>query len=279
MKHLLRDSLIYALLFLLLLASLLVPLSLVTFWLLPLPFFILYVKYGWKATGIHSAIIAIILLFVHPITFVFVLYASIIGSLMGRSYRNPTASGTDVLLSGIVIACIANWMIFIIGGYYFNLIGELRHAWNQFPAKQMLEIESLLPPLLFVLTVLPPFCTFFVGRFILRKQGYAKKYILLFRNWRLPRIFFYFYAILILYQWFAEKSSILFGVILILQILFTIQGLSFIAFLLHVYRKNQLWLIPVSFSVFIPFLSSVVLMIGIIDTSFRLRERMRTKNK
>lgn len=280
MKQLLRDSIIYTLFFLLLMASLLIPLSLITFWLLPLPFLILTVKHDWKATSLSGFISAIILVFVHPITLLFVLYAFLIGSLMGKSYRNPTTTGTEVLLMGIVISCVCSWIFFIVGEIYFDLIDELRKIWNQSPGKQMIDLETLMPPLLFILTVLPPLWTFFVGRYLLYKQGYPKKYLLLFRNWRLPRIFFYFFAILLLYQLFSEEeSSTIIGIIFILQILFTIQGLSFVAFLLHVYRKNQLWLIPVSFSILIPLLSSVVLILGLIDTSFHLRERIKTKQK
>jgi len=277
-KQLLKDGFIYALLFLLLMASLLIPLSLITFWLLPLPFFILHVKYGWKSTGFIGILIAYVLdKFVHPFTFFFVLYAFLIGSIMGRSYRQPTAAGTDVLLSGIVISCICSWGVLLLGEFLFNVSDELRQYLGQYTGKQLLDVETFLLFFLFILSVLPPFCTFFAGRYILHKQRYAKKYLPLFRNWRMPKLFFYFYVILMIFEFFTEESPAIAGIEFILSILFLVQGLSFITFLLHLYQKSQLWLIPISVSVFIPLVTVVVVIIGIIDMIYEIREWIRAK--
>lgn len=277
MKQLLKDSFLYSFLFLLLLASLSIPLALITVWFLPLPFFILFVRQHWKATGISSLVLATLLLFVHPIACLFVLYAFLIGSVMGRNYRNPRATGTDVLLSGIVIACICSWLFLIVGETFFDMINQMRKMWEQFPQEQMPNIETILPSFLFIPTVITPFCILFTGRYLLSKQGYAKKYLPLFRNWRLPRLFVYFYACFILYLLITEESPLLVGIVLILQVLFTVQGLSFTAFLLHFHRKNKLLLLPISLTIFVPLLSTVVLLLGIIDTSFRVRERLIAK--
>lgn len=285
-KNTVKDSLIYIGVFLLLLASLFTPFSLITVWLLPLPFFILLVKQHWKVTGACGLILAVICTLIHPLLFLFVFYAFIVGSIMGRSYRNPGASGTDVLLSGIVVACIYSWLLLIIGEYFFQIIDGLRTIWNQslqefkIPIEERPTVETILPFLLLIVVVLAPLTTFPIGRYILSKQGYTKKYLPLFRNWRLPRVFFYFYALLIIYMLFLpsnEESPVLQGIILMLQVLFIIQGISFSAFLLYVYHKNKLWLIPIILTIFIPIFSSIILFFGLIDSSFPIREWLRAK--
>lgn len=276
-KQWLKDSFLYSFLFLLLLSSLIIPLSLITFWFLPLPFFILFVRHHWKVTGINSLILATLLFFVHPFVSLLVVYAFLIGSVMGYTYRNPSATGTDVLLSGIVIACICGWVFLILGETYFHIMHQLRAIWDQFPQEQLPNVETMLPLLLLIPTVLTPFCTMVTGRSILSKQGYGKKYLPMFRNWRLPRLFFYFYVCFIIFLLLTEDSPLLLGIVLLLQILFTIQGLAFTAFLLHYYQKNKLWLFPLSLTVFVPILSTFVLLLGIIDSSFRIRERLMAK--
>lgn len=278
MKQIIKDCFLYSILFLLLLASFITPLVLITFWLLPLPFFILFVKHHWKATGICGLILTMIVLWIHPLVCLFVIYGFLIGSVMGRNYRKLNTSGTDVILGGIVIACICSWLFLIIGEAFFDIMNLLRRLWDQLPDEQtFFAIETVLPFMLFIPTVATPLSTFFLGRYILSRQGYAKKYLPMFRNWRLPRIFFYFYLILLVILLMIEEVPVLVGIVSILQLLFFIQGFSFVAFLLHYYRKSKLWIIPILLAVFVPYLFMIVLLLGVIDTSFRVREWLMSK--
>lgn len=278
MKQIIKDGFLYSILFLLLLASFITPLVLITFWLLPLPFFILFVKHHWKVPGICGLILIMIVLLIHPFVCLFVIYAFLIGSVMGSNYRKLNTSGTDVILSGIVIACICSWLFLIIGEAFFDIMHLLRRLWDQLPDGQsLLVIEMVLPFMLFIPTVTTPLSTFLLGRSMLSRRGYPKKYLPLFRNWRLPRIFFYFYLILLMILLIFEEIPVLVGIVSILQVLFFIQGFSFVTFLLHYYQKSKLWIIPIFITVFVPYLFTIVLLLGVIDTSFRVREWLISK--
>lgn len=291
-QKILKDSVLYSGFFLLLSATLFTPFVFFTFWLLPLPFFILFVKQHWKVTSICTLILATIFGFIYPLAVVLVFFAAGIGSVMGRFYRNPSASGTDVLLSGMVTACVSSWLFLMIGEYFFQLMDGIRAMWQQslaeqqklnllqIPDQDLPSVEIILPFLLLIFITLTPFCTFLAGRYGLQKLGFSKKYLPLFHNWRLPRPFFYLYVILVIYLLLfqvEQESSAIQGITLVLQVLFVIQGISFMAFLLNRYQKSKLWLTPVLLMVFVPLLTSILLLLGMLDTSFRIRERILTK--
>ena len=65
-----------------------------------------------------------------------------------------------------------------------------------------------------------------------------------FYEWRLPKVFFYFFVIVLLLQWLAVTEEYgknfhwIISALLILHVLFFIQGLSLIAFLLKQKKKH-----------------------------------------
>lgn len=286
-----KDSIIYSVFFLLISSTLITPLVVFTFWFLPLPFFILFVKQHAKVTGICGLFIGVLMmLLIHPTMILYVLFALLVASLMGWKYRNPSSSGIDVLLSGIIAVCVSSWLFLIIGEYFFQLMDGLRGLWDQAidnqqnlgflqsPDENIPPVEAILPFLLLIITTLVPFSTLLAGRFLLNKQGYAKKYLPLFRNWRLPRPFFYFYVLLAIYSLLSEGDSpILQGIAMMMQIMFMVQGLSFATFLLTLYDKSRLWVLPMILMLFVPILSSVLLLLGLLDTSGQIREWIKAK--
>lgn len=289
-KKTVKDSVIYSGLFLLLASTLFTPLSLISFWVLPLPFFILFVKQHWKVTSLCALLLAVALSWISPIAILFVLYSVMIGSAMGRAYRDPGSSGTDVFLSGLVVACVSSWLLLIIGEYFFQLIHLFRSIWNRSleqqqslfptPLDHQIPVETIIPIFLLIWVFLTTFFTFIWGRWILNKQGYSKKYLPYFRHWRLPRPLFHFYIIFVLYLLlFTEpsESPVLQGIFVMLQFLFIIQGFSFCAFLLNYYRKSKWWLAPIVFMQAIPILSSLILFLGCMDTGLRVREWLLAK--
>lgn len=289
-KKTIKDSIIYSGLFLLLASTLFTPLSLISFWVLPLPFLILFVKQHWKVTSICALILAIALSWISPMFSLFVLSFAMIGSAMGRAYRDPGSSGTDVFLSGLVVACVSSWILLIIGESFFQLVHLFRISWDQafaqqqnlfpIPLDQHIPAETIIPVFLLIWIFLTTFFTFLSGRWLLHKQGYSKKYLPYFRHWRLPRPLFHFYILFVFYLLiFTEpsESPVLQGIFVMLQFVFIIQGFSFCAFLLNYYQKSKWWLAPIVFMQAIPILSSFILFLGCIDTGLRVREWLLAK--
>lgn len=286
-KGVVKDSLITFGLFLLLLASLIIP---GVNWLLPLPFFYLKAKQSWGITLFYTIGVGLTF-FIFPLTpFQFIyFYIVAIGLVMGELYRRENTTGTDVVLGGMLTGLIGSWVLLIVTEYLFHIMEKAREVWNSYweTVKSLITtptalpepaIEMIIPYFLFFLIVPTALLTFFVGSKWLTKIGYPKKSLPPFREWRLPRAFFYLYflAIIVTFVIGEENSSlqnILLGITGVFQFLFIIQGLTFIAFLLHAKSKGKAWItIPVLLT-FTPF-NIIILFIGILDSGLRLRERI-----
>jgi uncharacterized protein YybS (DUF2232 family) len=292
-KEVVKDSLMATGLFLLLLTSLQVPvLNILTFWFLPLPFLILSAKQRWS-TAISIAVL-FELLFLNlsiPARSFLIGFALVIGIVMGYLYRQSNSTGTDVVLGGLVAGLVSSWFFLLVGQFLFHMMDHLKLAWRE--AQQILEmtralpanfsippIETFIPVFIFFAIVPVAFLNFVVGRWWLTRAKFPGKYFPPFHSWRLPRVFFIFYSLLLVATLFLEEGKnvavyLIFGVLWVLQIIFMIQGFSLIAFLLYHWKKSKGWMILViAVAVFTPFIFQIL---GILDTGSKLRERIIQK--
>ncbi|TCS95504.1 DUF2232 domain-containing protein [Hazenella coriacea] len=291
-KGVVKDSLITFGLFLLLLASLIIPgVNLISLWLLPLPFFYLKAKQSWGITLFYTLGMGL-MFFIFPLTpFQFIYFHIVaVGLVMGELYRRENTTGTDIVLGGMITGLVGSWILLLISEYVFHLMAQLREAWSSAweTAKGIVNtptdlpvpsLEMIIPNLLFFLIVPTALLTFLVGMKWMTRIGYPKKSLPLFRDWRLPRVFFYFYFLTIIVTFLvgeeADSSlqSLLLGITGVFQFLFIIQGISFIAFLLHHKSKSKAWITLPILLTFSP-LNIIILFMGILDSGLRLRERM-----
>lgn len=296
-KDYVKDSFLYTGLFLFMLASINIPLiHLFILWILPFPFLVLRVKQPTSAMIVPLA--GIFLLYLLGVPFFYIalgLLAWFTGLGMGNIYRKQDSTGTDVVLGGMVSGLAASWMIMAIMQWVFGFFDVLKSAWQRewIQAQKILTQsgfsvpEATVPPmdvfvLVFLLLILVPMIliSFVVARKWLVYKGFLRKTLLPFYEWRLPKVFFYFFLLVLLVEWFVAgdgnpgaEYQWLIGIVFILHALFFIQGLAFLAFLLKQKQKSRKWLVLVVLLAWLPPVSFVILLMGIVDvgTSLRLK--------
>lgn len=296
-----KNGLITTVLFIILVISLLIPpLSMITVWLFPLPFFVAAAQRGWGTTVFPAVLCCFFVLLVtgHPFFLMAVLFSAITGAVMGSIYRQKDSTGTDVVLGGLVttwvcfllIAAVAHW-----SGVLAQVEGLAREQWKLTEEMvrsagmegSMPDVEALkmvIPGVMMMFTLPFPFLNLVLGRRWLLKKELPGKYLPPFRKWRLPRSFFYFYFIILVAMLFSDNlfpsAPLIFGnASTILYFLFFLQGLSFIAFLLHHFHRGKGWFIlTIVMSFLLPFVTVLVHFAGILDTGTELRNRLQNKS-
>ncbi|MFC4077253.1 DUF2232 domain-containing protein [Salinithrix halophila] len=296
----LRDGLITFGLFALLILTLLTPLSLLTCWFLPLPFLLHTARRGGRSIlfPIIACGIFILLAAAHPFFISLYIFSAVTGAVMGLIYRRTASTGTDVVLGGLLTSWICLLLLVTVTALFTDFFGQLQSIWHeQWKETQRLaesigaagdlpsqnSVARVLPGML-ILFLLPfPLLNFALGRRILIRQGFPGKYLPPFRDWRLPRPFFYFYFLSLLGFLFlnnGETDSI--GLVFsnataLLYILFLFQGWAFTAFLLHQNKRSGKWMILVVSLSFIPLITLLLHLVGILDTGTKLRKRLKGK--
>lgn len=298
-KKMVTDSLIYTGLFYLLCLAALIPLlNLVALFMLPVPFLIYRVKHEPGAMALPAIYFGLLFLLFPVAGFLFCfVIAWLVGGVMGTLYKKNQASGTDVVLSGIISGAIALLLNLFLGERLFGLLKFIRKYWQQ-QTEQTMQImkqagigEVVIPPIeafipiLMLLFIIPlSLVTFFTARYWLTRLKVPVKTLPPFRRWRLPKLFVTFYLVLLAVELFMivmDQGNInntwILSIWWVLEFLFIIQGFSFISFALHLYQKSQWWLILV-FILSFPF-AIFISIIGLLDAALDIRFRMEKMRK
>ncbi|PTX62430.1 uncharacterized protein YybS (DUF2232 family) [Melghirimyces profundicolus] len=294
-----RDGFITVGLFLIL--ALITPLLIFTMWLLPLPFFLHTSKNGWRSALFPFFLTAILawIFTGEPFGVGLVLLLAVTGMVMGILYRKTDTTGTDVALGGLTVVWVG-LLLLLVGAVMAYDLGEqldviLQREWERneellrlygvsepLPDPDSMDevLSSVLPAMIFLMAVPVPLINLAVGRrWMIRQQGFPGKYLPPFRNWRLPRPFFYFYfvSLLTVLIFGLEGNSavvVLGNAVTVLFILFLIQGLSFTAWLLNRGDQGKGWMVPVLVLTFlVPIVTMVIHLMGILDSGTRIRDR------
>jgi uncharacterized protein YybS (DUF2232 family) len=283
--------------FLFLLVSLFIPvLQFVALWLLPLPFLLLKAKRPWSTTLIPFGMLIVWLLFYPvPLFICLFLFAWLTGSVMGHLVRKEDATGTDAVLGGLVAGLVSSWIILLVGQLGFQLFSRLTTVWDQQWAETVrlmgkngialqdagLSLSVAFPILLFMLIVPSVVATFLVASRLLERAGFPRKSLPPFYEWRLPRIFFTAYLLLMIASLVQSGSEVggdwLLGFLYLMQILMVLQGCSFALFLLQRRRGRVGWGSHALALVLAVPLSPLFMLLGFIDTGIDLRGRLAKK--
>jgi uncharacterized protein YybS (DUF2232 family) len=294
-----RGGLIAVSLYLLLFFSLSTPLVVITLWFLPLPFLLFCAQNGWKASLMPVAGCGLLTSIWGLPALGILLFAAAIGLIMGELYRSPESTGTDAALGGWVATWLGMLGLFLftiwglggIGSVESYLLGQWEetrqllqtYGWDATGMEEPPALSLIIPVMLFMMTIPFPLLNLVVGRRFLIRRGFPGKYLPPFREWRLPRSFFYFYFLallmLLLFGLDGGTFSFVAGIVVTWMFLFFfIQGLSFCAFLLYRWKQRGAWLILVAVLAFlIPFLPLLIHLLGIFDTGTGWRERLTKK--
>lgn len=286
-------------LFLVIILSLITPLFILTVWFLPLPFFLHTAKNGWVSAvlPILLSTLSLLTLTSQPFSLGLVFLAVATGVTMGILYRRSNTTGTDVALGGLTAVWVSLLFLFAVASLYFDLQnqmsgvleeewkrnGELFRSYGMESAGDLSSFfASVVPGMIFLLALPIALLNLVAGRRWLTRRGFPGKYLPPFREWRLPRSFFYCYflSLLMLLIFGAEGNPtmmVLANATMIFYILFFIQGLSLIAWLLHRSGRRKMWMVPVTIFSFFPLLGMMVHLMGIVETGSDLRKRIEKK--
>ncbi len=299
-----EGAILTALYSILLIAVLFLPIigSLFLF-ILPVPF-VIYVTRHTLKKGILMLTVALFITYMVgsiaalPITIMF----GTTGLVMGYIY-SLKKGGYAVLLSGS-LGFIANFvLLFIITNVFFHInfiedtkkmmyqsmetaekmVTALGQPTDQFEMMyQSIEMISYIVPSAMVVTsIVLAFVTQFFANQILKRFKFETNPFPPIRKWSFPKSLLWYYLIAtIILMTGPEQGTMLFTIIInlfiVLEIVMTIQGFSFVFFYFHKNKKSlTIPVVIVILALFMPFLLYIIRILGIIDLGFNLRKRMK----
>ncbi|WP_274365036.1 DUF2232 domain-containing protein [Paenibacillus thermotolerans] len=297
-----RHATIWGIVNAVLLMSLVTPFMLITFWFLSIPAAILYVKTRRSVFGATVALSSVIgAIFAGGAFGQVILLAAfslIPGIVMGSSYRQlrPARSvivrGTAAYVAMFLLLLVAATML----GFELDrsIDATIRESVSLLPeqmtgliAGQELETlvqltQVLVPLYIFGTSLLLAGVTHAVARRLLNRMGESLAGLKPMRLWRLPRYLVWYYLIALFFDLFlpfnAESflSAVIVNIVPILMFVFAVQGIAFLFFIADAKRWGR-WLPWAGIALFILVwpLSSAFSLLGVFDTAFPLRERLR----
>lgn len=295
-KDAVREGSYYIAVVCLFLLSTAIPLlNMVTVWFLPLPFIILGVLQQNRSTTFMVALFLTILSCFLYIGIVLYLWVSFLtGYFMGRVYREPHTSASQVVLGGMIGNTISVLVSIYIGFSFFNLGISLQKQWaiawkttGQLKTLGISEpppIEMVIPVCILFFMVAMVLLNLWAARRWLSYKGFPGKYLPRFHNWNLPKSFFYVYLISLLWLLMIGEDTddtmghYLLSFISILKTLFLLQGLSFFTYLLYINKWKRIWIFLAIPLLFTP-VSTIIELIGVIDVGIGLKKKFKDQLK
>ncbi|MBH0158302.1 YybS family protein [Fictibacillus sp. 5RED26] len=298
---------IYTLLFLI---SMYIPLfSLVSLFILPLPFIIYLYRQDLKAGLLLWAVtFGVSLAFAGLNGIIVTLFAGLTGIVMGELYRRKKPAFAVLLgasLSNIVnmLGTLAIAQVFMginfvkeLETQFQSAIGtaeDLYKSGGQDPTqiekfKEQAElIPMMLPTYIIGGAVILAFLTHIAARMLMKRMRYDVPSFPPFREWNLPKSFLWYYIIAIVLTFsMPEKGTSLYivtiNLYMILSFVLIIQGFTVIfyyAWIKNWKRKRIILLIILLFLLnsFLPIPLEVVKFLGIIDLGFMIKKRLKPK--
>ncbi|WP_243298992.1 YybS family protein [Bacillus litorisediminis] len=306
-RRLTEGAVLLAIFSVLLLTFLYVPyISVVSMFFLPLPFIIFTVKFGFKNSavfGVASLFISFIIgsLLAIPVT---LLYGSL-GMVVGYAIREKKGrfflyiSSTLTVSIGLLLQYIVSILFldvnvieetFEVTKQSFIRSMEILQAFGQQVPAEFTEenivtvfdmLKTLFPSLLVVSSFIAVYLILLVCGTILKRFKMPLPERIPFREWKLPRSLIWYYVGVTLISFFVPFETGTFtnmaivNLVFMLQVLFTIQGLSFVFF--FAYNKRIAKAVPVIVAIFAmltPIGLLLIRLLGIIDIGFDLRQRV-----
>ncbi|WP_256865381.1 DUF2232 domain-containing protein [Paenibacillus sp. 32352] len=291
----------------LLLLSVITPLSIVTFCLLMIPVIVQFVKLDTKRFLLHYGV---------SLAIVYVLTSSVLGGWagillvsmslfflppviqMGNLYkkrapaRTVLTAGTVTLLAELLLSLVVSYL------FGFNLIDKIKQfmqeSINTLPdqLKGMIALDQdmliqlmsqMLPLYMICISLVLVVIAHWLSRKILNRSGESIPAFKPMREWMLPRSFVWYYMIALFMEFFVKDTNSIFFTILInllplLTAAFAIQALAFLFFVAHMNRWNRT--LPIAGIVLLlifPPAYFIFSMLGVFDVAFPIRERMTRK--
>ncbi|MDP5276061.1 DUF2232 domain-containing protein [Chengkuizengella axinellae] len=287
-------SLIWSIAFILILISLITPLSIFTFSMMLVPAIVLFVILERKHFVIQYivSIIGTCLLFPDlSIGIVLLsLFISIPSVIMGSSYKKGSA-GTALFMGIISVLVLFISTLFLGSLLGFNAVKAMEviviEVTNEYPEfsqiateETLLLLKNMLPFYLIMSASLIVAASHFISRLILQKMDIHIPKLKSIKDWKLPKslVWYYFAALLLQLIMNPEDGSyallITVNLIPLLSFVFCLQAFSFLFFIAD---KKGWKFLPYLGIILSPFLTPIFSFIGMLDIAFDIRKGMTSR--
>ena len=294
---------IYAILLLL---SHYTPLGTVTTLLLPVPFLVYAARHRAGDLAAVAGVCTLLTLLLTGVASLFLpIWSGLTGGVMGAIYRRRheaylafSAGMIATLLSFLVLLALLNVLFSV------NLLAEMRLLMEESvrlsqsllgsvglgsPENPFLEqlpemFVRMFPFLLFFSAAAISLLVHWIGGTILRRLGTPAPRLPAFHSWRFPRLLLFIYLPVLLYMMIPAESRwaplepVLFNLQPAFEVLFIIQGLSFVFFLTEGGKLHKSFRVIAVVGLLLPpfslLFSFALSILGIVDVGFPLRERI-----
>jgi len=264
--------------------------------LIPLPFLLLalnrtvpnmvwislaFAFLGWIITG--------------PVTAILALLSAVLGSVMGMTYtKRGTALPAIAAGAGVIFLSIVFMLAFMNFGLQMSFDMVLKQAASLKPPfmpqeqyDQAMELgKMIMPTSMVIVSFIFSAIVHGVARLVgkrLRRPVPALKPI---RECSFPRSLLYYYFIAMISMLVFGQSmqgtfweSAILNVKVLLDAVFTLQGLSFCLFAAYLYGWKRLTPVLVVCLFIFPPLTTILSLVGIFDLGIRLRDKLETRVK
>ncbi|GGJ89703.1 membrane protein [Lentibacillus kapialis] len=311
-RQLTDGALLTVIFMILMMIAIFVPvITLITVFLLPVPFIMFASRYDWKpaaimliAASILSALLTSILSLPLPI-------AMGLGGIMVGSAIYHKLSAYETLARGTIGFVVGLVFIFVFSQYVFqvNLVNELnnmfeqsitmsRDVLDQLGMEKLTEeqmtmlieqfgmLTDLLPVIIAITALLLAFVSQWVSYKVISRLDNKQLQFPPFRMMQLPvsLIWIYFFSLIMTFFGLDQDGMIYLAVnniLMLVGILMALQGFSFIFYYAHVKQMSKALPIgSVVLTIILPFIFLyLVRLLGIIDLGFSLRDRISDDKK
>lgn len=297
-----RHAIIWGIINAVLLMSLVTPLMIITFWLLSIPVAVLYVKTKralfWGSIAASTIIGAAFAGAAAGQIILLAVFSAIPGIVIGSSYRHLLPA-RSVLIRGMV-AFISMLLLGLVGaaslGFELDRSIEetVKTSLSMLPEQvlgglpaedlnSLVQLTKMLVPLyIFGTSFFLAGVTHFIARRLLNRMGESLAGLKPIREWRLPKALVWYYLIALFADLFTPVkddsflSAVIVNIVPIFMFVFAIQGIAFLFFVADLKRWGR-WIPWMGIALFllVPPLFSAFSLLGVFDTAFPIRERLR----
>lgn len=290
-------SAVWSAVLLLLLLSLLTPLSVLSIFFMMIPGVILYASLSVKSFILHLAPVAIILAMVHPIYLLFMVILILPAIVMGHAYKKQK-SALFALMTGAGTMLAEYLLLLLVGSliFQFDLSSYIRDVvqltiepltnssnqmingfvWTPEMTEDIAKQTQLMIPFALVVTsMVMAFITHIIARPILSVMGLNVSKLPPAREWRMPRALIWYYFLALIIEVVSRQSDgsywkmIAMNLSPLINLGFMIQAIGFFFFLSHIKRWNPI--VPFLLGAAVFFIGPLRI-VGIIDLAFPIRE-------
>ncbi|WP_085993804.1 YybS family protein [Oceanobacillus senegalensis] len=307
-SKMLKDGIVLLIIFMILLfITISIPvLPMISIFLLPLPFVIFAARYNWKSSllmlMVAMVITAMISVFLIIIPAVMGFAGIMIGSAIykGLSSYETLARGTFGFIIGLLSLFVISQSIFQVSWTEdlqrgvsesmemsssvldeFGLESQAQlEEFEEMMQQQINYLIDIFPVFLVVSALILAFITQWISYKILNQLEKMDLVFPPFRTLRIPSVFLWIYLVVLILS-FVEPNTgsalyvVIQNVLVMVSILLTIQGFSFIFFYSHhKHLSKAIPILSIILAILLPFLISLIRIIGIIDIGFKMRDRL-----